>query len=54
MRFVGDGKDWHEKGLRTMDDIEPDAFVKMTIVSAVLLVLTLLGYGVYSLVCYLF
>lgn len=37
-----------------MDDIEPDAFVKMTIVSAIFLVMTLLGYGVYSLFCYLF
>lgn len=37
-----------------MHDLDPEPFVKMTIVSAVLFVLTLFGYGVYSLFCYLF
>ncbi len=37
-----------------MQDLDPEPFVKMTIVSAIFLVLTLLGYGVYSLFCYLF
>jgi hypothetical protein len=37
-----------------MHALDPEPFVKMTIVSAVFLLLTLLGYGVYRLLCYLF